>query len=79
MATLTDDKKFGFKYTMVDYDGRDPLSRTVSGFNINSATVYPETGVTTLNAINFMLEIVSAFTMGRVTAARFVTEQEVTL
>lgn len=78
MPTLTGSIKWSYKYTMVNASGDNPLTRTISGLNVNTSTAYPETGVTNANAINFCTEIARAFSLGRVDAIRWIQEQEVT-
>ena len=79
MPSLSGSIKWSYKYTMVNANGDNPLTRTISGLNVNTIASAPETGVTQANAINFTTEIVRAFTMGRVDSVRWIQEQEVSL
>lgn len=78
MPSLSGSIKWSYKYTTVNPSGDYPLSRTISGINVNTAASNPETGATQANSINFCTEIARAFSMGRITAIRWIQDQEVT-
>lgn len=75
-AVLSSEAKYSLKYT-VSVDSTSPVSRTFSGMNIADSSGSQSSGPTWDNAVNSLLNTLSAFTNGTIGNVKWTTEREV--